>query len=207
MLKTYLTYIGEAGRNEKGRRLCNYRCVCGKEKTILYFNVVRLNTKTCGCLRYKMTAEKLTKHGLKSHALYDVWCNIKRRCLDSKFPAYNDYGKRGINICNEWREDFLAFYQWAIESGWQQGLTIERSDNEKGYCPKNCRIATMKEQCNNRRSNKLVSYNGGTKTLAQWCDEKNLSYGTMYARLTRGWKVEQAIDTPIGFNYCGKKIV
>lgn len=100
-----------------------------------------------------------------------------------------DYGGRGIGICDEWKKSFLAFYDWAMENGYSDALSIDRIDNNKGYSPDNCQWVSWKQQSNNRRCNIMV----GDKTLKQVCEEKGVKYHTIYARVRRGESPESAI--------------
>lgn len=89
---------------------------------------------------------------LKNIPLYQVWSGIKSRCYNPKTANYKYYGAKGIGMCEEWRNDFMSFYNWCLANGWQKGLTIDRYPNDKGnYEPGNCRIATMQQQCDNRK--------------------------------------------------------
>lgn len=93
-------------------------------------------------------------HGLSKHPLYSVWKDMKKRCYGTKSKYYHNYGGRGITVCEEWKTDFKAFYDWAIKNGHKEGLTIDRKDNDKGYSPNNCRWATRSMQSSNQRKRK-----------------------------------------------------
>lgn len=120
--------------------------------------------------------------------LYNVWKNMKSRCYDKKSERYYTYGKRGIRVCQEWRNNFRLFAKWAVENGWNTGLSIERKDHNGNYYPENCTFITMAEQARNKTSNVLVSFNGETKCVVEWAEEIGLDPKTIYARIYRGEK-------------------
>ena len=97
---------------------------------------------------------KYSSHSVKNRSLFDTWKLILRRCFDVKDKNYKYYGLKGINICNEWKSDFLNFYNWALTNGWQKGLTIDRIDNDGNYEPINCRFITRSE--NSKKGNKKI---------------------------------------------------
>lgn len=130
--------------------------------------------------------------------LYNVWRGIKKRCNNPTYYAYPSYGGRGIKMCEYWN-DFEHFYEWALQNGYEVGLTLDRIDNEGNYEPNNCRWATWKTQGNNRRTNKLISYNGKTQTISEWADEIGISTNALWERLHRNkMPLELALTAPKG---------
>lgn len=137
------------------------------------------------------------KHGLRDTRLFSIWSNMKTRCYNPKTPAFKDYGGRGITICDEWLNDFQAFYDWAMSNGYSDDLTIDRKDNDGNYSPDNCRWISQTKQCNNRRSNLAITLNGKTRTLMSWCNFYSINYKTVRDRLKRGWDIETALIEPV----------
>ena len=119
---------------------------------------------------------------------------MKARCYNPHNKSYKNYGGRGISVCDEWIDSYEAFYKWAISSGYQPGLTIERIDNEKGYSPENCRWATKAEQTRNRRSVIWITYNGKTQCMEDWAKELGISRGTISSRLKAGRTFSEALE-------------
>jgi Fic family protein len=118
---------------------------------------------------------------------------MKSRCNDPTNAYYNRYGGRGIKVCDEWYKDFMKFYNWSIANGYSDKLSIDRINNDKGYCPDNCRWTTAKIQANNTSQNKRVEYNGETHTIAEWSDIVGIKQNTITYRLKRGWSVERTL--------------
>ena len=137
------------------------------------------------------------KHGLCKHRLFKIWSNMKDRCLREKNTAYKDYGGRGITVCQEWMDDFINFYIWAMKNGYKDDLSIDRINVNGNYEPQNCRWITRKEQCFNRRNNHFLTFNGKTQTMKEWSIETGLHYDCIRCRINRyGWSTEKALTTP-----------
>lgn len=137
------------------------------------------------------------KDGRKGTRLYRIYNAMKTRCYNGNFPAYKWYGGRGITICDEWKNDFKAFYDWALSNGYRDDLTIDRIDVNGNYEPKNCRWVDNYTQSNNRRNNHYINLFNETHTLKEWSDRFKISEKTVRDRLRRGWDIDKALITPV----------
>jgi hypothetical protein len=146
-------YFAPGGSGPRRRFKC--LCDCGKT-TISALNELRSGkAKSCGCSR--------VKGGHSKHPLYDILGRMKQTCTNPNNADYNDYGGRGITLCDEWVGDFDAFFNWAISNGWAKGLVIDREDNDKGYSPDNCRFVDCGVSSRNqrlKRKNNTSGYRG-----------------------------------------------
>lgn len=136
-------------------------------------------------------------HGLSKTRLYGILRNMKQRCYNPKNPRYNFYGEIGIKICDEWLNDFKTFYEWAMNNGYRDDLTIERKDVNGNYCPENCCWITNKEQQFNKHVNHFIEFNGKRQTMTEWGEELGIDPNTIGTRLSRGWNIERALTTPV----------
>ena len=182
-------------------------CDCGASKIVTGPHLRNGVTKSCGCLRRETVGARSAeiarrighdnkKHGMRGTRLYNIWRGVKARCLNPNSKYYDRYGGRGITIHQEWVDSFEVFMEWSMANGYRDDLTLDRKDNDGPYSPANCRWATMKEQANNRRSNRLVTFNGQTKTVAQWAAEKGVNRDMILRRLDAGWSIEKALTEP-----------
>lgn len=192
----YLTVVNRVENDKKGCARWNCLCNCGNYKIVRASNLKSNAVKSCGCLSKKPPYNKI--HGESNSRLYRKWSSMKKRCYDENQKNYNDYGGRGIKVCDEWRNDFLAFKEWTLRTRDDESLTLERIDVNGDYSPENCTWLDAKGQANNRRNCILFTYNGKTQNLMQWCEELDLKYKLIHDRIKKyGWSFEKAISIPI----------
>ena len=149
-----LKVVEHYGSNKNGRALWLCHCDCGNKKVVVGNSLINKVTTSCGCYNKEHSKHIHTKHNMSYSKLYKVWQGMKTRCYNKNFMYYCNYGARGITICNEWLNDFKSFYDWAINSGYKEGLTIDRINNDGNYEPSNCRWITRAEQNRNQRKTK-----------------------------------------------------
>lgn len=193
----YLTLIRKTDeKNKNGCYLWEFKCVCGRFIKKPLSDVKSCKLQSCGCKKNEIIAKKAVTHGFTKHPLYVVWKDMRARCYNPKDASYKNYGAKGITVCKEWNDNAKIFIEWALNMGWNKNLTIDRIDNTKGYGPNNCRLATVKEQANNRSSNRIVAYKGEKHTVIEWCEKLNLEPAFIYKRLNEGWSVEDTFEVP-----------
>lgn len=147
------TIIADAGIAKNGHHMVKCRCDCGYENLIYLYDLK--NGNRLKCYRCSLKTRKTYKtHGKSKNKLYKVWQGMRERCYYKKHKCYEYYGARGITVCNEWNNSFEVFYEWAINNGYKEGLTIDRINANGNYEPDNCRWATTSEQSINRRIQK-----------------------------------------------------
>lgn len=175
------------------------QCDCGNTKEVNGSKLKSGNTKSCGCYRkvaqlnYSRTYVGRKTHGMSNTRLYRIYNKMKLRCYSKTNSAYKNYGGRGITICQEWLDDFMNFYNWAMKNGYRDDLSIDRIDNDKGYSPCNCRWATRKQQANNTRSTIFLTYNGETKPASEWSEITGIPQDVITARKRKGLTDEKCL--------------
>lgn len=197
-----LLVIERSSNSKTGKAIWKCRCDCGNEKDILADSLRRGTTKSCGCLQRELVSKRRHKHGLADTRLYKVWRTMKERCYTETYRDYKHYGGRGIKVCDEWLDDFMNFYNWAMANGYNENAkrgehTIDRIDVNGNYEPSNCRLVNMNVQANNVRTNHLITYNDKTQSISRWADEVGISAHTISNRLKIGWSVEKALTTKV----------
>lgn len=192
-----LLVVSFYGKDEGNRSKWLCKCDCGKECVVDGYRIRTGKTKSCGCLSVEKARERSTKHGMSSSRIYFIHNTMNERCFNPNATEYNNYGGRGIIVCDEWkgRKGFEKFLEWSMENGYKDNLTIDRIDVNGNYEPNNCRWITQKEQCNNTRKNKVLEYKGEKHTLTEWCEILEIPYGRTKKRLNLGWSVEKAFET------------
>ena len=157
--------------------------------------------QSCGCLQKetiaKVAKETRTTHKQSDSRIYGIYKHIKHRCYLTTDKDYINYGKRGIIMCDDWKSNFQAFYDWAMSNGYTDKLTIDRIDVNGNYEPSNCRWVTTEIQANNTRTNHRVEFNGEVHTIAEWSRITNISKPALYHRVSRGWSIEKMLTTPM----------
>lgn len=145
-----LTVLSKENRNSKNTHY-NCLCVCGNKTVVSRPNLKSGHTQSCGCLNKKILKDMHTTHNQSKTPLYAVWNGIIQRCENKNNNGYDNYGGRGIAMCEEWRNSYDVFSKWAKSNGYDNGLQIDRIDNYKGYNPSNCRFVTFSENQKNKR--------------------------------------------------------
>lgn len=164
--------------SKQGKPLWKCKCDCGNTVIVPRKRLIEGSTKSCGCYRrefssYQHKTHGMSKNGNKHTRLYRIWVGIKDRCCNKNSKYWSKYGGKGITICKEWENDYMAFYNWSMNNGYAEDLTIDRIENASGYFPNNCRWVTYQVQENNRTNNVLFNINGEIVTLAQLARMEN----------------------------------
>lgn len=183
-----ISYLG------KSRWEC--KCDCGTVRSILSNQLITGHTKSCGCYRREVTIKRNTTHGMNKTVLHSRWLDMKDRCYNQNERSYVNYGARGIYVCDEWKNDFQAFYTWSMENGFDESLSLDRIDNDAPYAPWNCRWVDRATQNRNTRRNRFVTANGKTQTVMDWAIETGINEATIRHRLDLGWTDIDAVTKP-----------
>ena len=186
-----LTTLGPAFRvGRTSYQVCS--CECGSLGVYRAVEMRRNNTSSCGCWHKKRASENAahmsTKHGMTNTREYRSWQAMVCRCTNPNRKQFNSYGGRGICVCERWLNSFEVFFADMGER--PDGCSLDRIDNSRGYEPGNCRWATDKEQANNTRRNRVLTFNGKTQTVVQWAEELGISQFTVYNRIKRNLPIE-----------------
>lgn len=178
------------GYSVKSRKKWRCVCDCGTERDVSGSSLRNGSSQSCGCV------PRSKKHGQCDSSLYKIWGSMIQRCVNPNSGGYENYGGRGIGVCERWRKSFVAFKEDMGDRPTDQH-SLDRIDNNAGYCKENCRWSTKSEQARNTRQNRNFSIDGETLTLAEWCERHSIKRATVVDRLRRGWGIERALVTPV----------
>lgn len=196
-----LIIVSEASQHvtESGKkvRMFNVQCDCGNTRTVRLIGLTEGTTRSCGCLKLELFTESVKTHGLSSSKEYRAFHHMLERCYQQTTAQFKDYGGRGITVSDDWLNG--GFERFIHDMGLAPSLqhSLDRIDTNKGYSAENCRWATSKSQNRNKRCNRLITFNGETKCLAEWAELRGIKYITLLQRLKRGWNIQKALITPV----------
>lgn len=192
-----LTVIKRVEKQNKTRSaywLC--QCECGNTTIVSSPNLKNKHAMSCDCLQQESRLTHSITHGLTKTRIYKIYLGMKKRCYNKNYFQFQYYGGKGIRICDEWLNNFKSFYDWSIANNYNDTLTIDRINSNGNYCPENCRWVDKYVQANNKKTNKLITYNNETHTMKEWSKITGLTYSTIQHRLDRNWDIEKALTTP-----------
>jgi len=189
-------------RTATGQARWECLCDCGNQCVVQSTHLQSGHTKSCGCIKKEMDKIRGNTHGMSKNRFYTTYNGIKNRVYNVNEPCYKDYGGRGIKCLwktfEEFRDDMYESYLTHCKRSGEKNTTIDRKDNDGNYCKENCRWATIKEQCNNRRTNHIITIDGTNKNKNEWLDCKKIKRSTYdYRVFTMKWSPEKALTTPI----------
>lgn len=173
------------------------KCSCGNVKSVRRDHIFDGMIVSCGCYKDRNAGIRFSTHGKSRHRLYGIHSHMMGRCYCETDKAYPSYGGRGIQVCDEWKSDFMSFYKWAVCAGYADGLSIDRIDNNGDYEPDNCRWTTARVQGNNKRNNRFLDHKGVRLTVSQWANRIGMDPKVLDNRLRRGWSIERALTQPL----------
>lgn len=174
-----LTVIGLGEKYKNGKISWNCRCKCGRVVRRISFDLSR--KRATRCIKCAKRGSQIV-HGMSDTKIYQVWQGIKARCCNPNNKSYENYGGRGISLCDDWKRGFQSFYDWAIYNGYEEGLSIERLDVNGNYEPKNCVWIPVEQQARNTRKTVWLEFDGERKPLICWAEENGLSESTVFQR-------------------------
>lgn len=194
-----LTVIKKVGCSKNKSILWLCKCDCGNEVVVTSNNLRTGNSTSCGCFAREIRKKRCTIHGFRNARIYNIWRAMKQRCYNKNSKNYKNYGGRGIIVCNQWLKDFKSFYDWSMQNGYSDNLSIDRINVNGNYEPNNCRWITLQEQNNNRRSNNNLTIGNKTQNLSEWCKDLNINRHKIYTLMKKGYNCYNAIGKLLGF--------
>lgn len=182
-------------RTRKGNVLWECQCDCGNTTQVTATNLVQGVTKSCGCLAKDSLGNlRNRRHGLSRHKLYWVWARMKRGCYNKNCDHYKFLGARGIKVCDEWKNDFIEFYNWAYGSGYAEGCKLVRIRRDADYSPTNCFFSADTRSRSLDSTKHIFSWKGVSKPLTEWAESLDVPYTQIYYRVViKGFSFQEAL--------------
>lgn len=187
--------------NGKRRAMFLCECECGNTRKVRAQELYTDKVYSCGCTTRPFERKSPNRiHGETKTRLHNIWVGMKTRCYIKNHHSYKYYGARGIVVCDEWKNDYIAFATWARNNGYKDNLSLDRIDVNGNYTPENCRWTDRKTQANNKRNNVYLTVNGETHTRTEWAKKMGISESIIFVRQQKGWSDEKAVLTPVEDN-------
>lgn len=192
----------ELFQSGKGYRKWKCKCDCGNICYVPTKTLRNGTAKSCGCLKIELLKKRVCKHSLSNTRLYKIWKNIKKRCYGNTPNLTKNYKDKGIKMCDEWKNDYITFYKWAMGNGYnpnsKRGVcTLDRIDYKGNYEPSNCRWISIQQQQLNKCNNRNITFKNETHTISEWAKLLNIQPKTLEMRFLRGWSIDKALLTPL----------
>ena len=166
------------------------QCDCGQTAEVGRHDLTSRKTKSCGCFRREATGLRKMTHSLSNSTTYKSWASARQRCSNPNDASYPDYGGRGIQMCERW----ASFENFVADMGIRpSGMSLDRIDNDLGYQPNNCRWAPDKVQARNKRTTRMIEFQGKRLTLTEWARHYSIPVSTLYCRLAKGKSFTEAV--------------
>lgn len=190
-----LTVLSFSHKIKNKRYYWNCLCNCGIKKLVCRDHLVGGRTKSCGCLIKEISRKIHTKHGKHGTKVYNTYNSMIRRCTDIKEKSYPRYGGRGITVCKRWLDSFNNFYEDMGEPPTEKH-SIDRINNNGNYEKENCKWSTHIEQCNNRRTNHVIEFNGNKINIKKLSEITKIPYSRLLSRIKSGLNIELSVNKP-----------
>lgn len=189
----FLIAIKRVGSYINHSPIWEFYCHCGRTVNRVKSTVISGKIRSCGCMNWKKEKDGYVFRS--NHPLWETWVGMMRRCYVKTRRNYRFYGGRGITVCDRWKK----FDEFALDMGERpKGMTLDRIDNSGNYSPENCRWASFRDQCKNRRSTNFIFHDGKKQCLQDWANEKRINATTIYTRIHKyGWSGKDALETPV----------
>lgn len=195
-----LEFVGYTNKKIGKNPIGEWLCECGTKKELVNNLVYNLRVKSCGCSIPAVGNKKRGRgHGMRNTRIYGIWIAMRKRCINPIGRNKRWYGHKSLQICDEWKNDFIAFYEWATKNGYSDNLTIDRINNDLGYSPDNCRWADDFTQVHNRSNTFKIHIDGKDVSLGIYLRSigRSQDHRLIYRRITKhGWNPLDAINKP-----------